>query len=102
MWVTAPSSFHLLHPTNPFFFFWGGGYDTDFFFHILYVNFFPGIKNFPCEVCGKRWFTKKMLDDHMTVHTGERKYQCTDCGACLKTGGGLRKHMVSVRTAGRV
>lgn len=38
------------------------------------------LKEFVCNLCGKRFFHQKNLTTHMGIHTGERKFMCDICG----------------------
>ena len=45
-------------------------------------------KKFQCtfEECGYKCFpTKQILENHIRTHTGEKPFQCSDCGASFTT-----------------
>ena len=54
-----------------------------------------GEKDFSCKICGKNWYSKGALTEHMMVHSEERPFQCTECGTCFKKHSALKKHMVT-------
>lgn len=47
---------------------------------------------FECSVCNKSCRTKLALQEHMAVHTGDRKFQCEYCSASFKTASNFYKH----------
>jgi len=46
-----------------------------------------------CSVCGKTCTSKSKLAQHMRVHTGERPYQCNECGRKFRQKPHLNTHM---------
>ncbi|XP_014216859.1 zinc finger protein 436 [Copidosoma floridanum] len=40
---------------------------------------YPQIKSWSCDICGKRYSSKNLLDEHMNIHTGNRPYVCHVC-----------------------
>lgn len=55
--------------------------------------FVPGPSQiFDCSVCNKGCRTKLALQEHMAVHTGDRKFQCLYCSASFKTSSNFYKH----------
>lgn len=46
-----------------------------------------------CEICDKRFKSRKLLKDHMVVHTGERNHQCTVCEKSFGRRSSLRIHL---------
>ncbi|CAL8143500.1 unnamed protein product [Orchesella dallaii] len=52
-----------------------------------------GERPFICEYCGTRFRTKYKLQDHLRIHTGERPYTCNDCDQTFKTSTVLFRHM---------
>ena len=50
---------------------------------------------FKCDFCPKMFSNKSIRDNHLTSHTGERKYQCQFCPQRFKTAGNLTAHLAS-------
>jgi KRAB domain-containing zinc finger protein len=50
-------------------------------------------KLFSCQQCSKFFACKYRLDQHMTVHTGEKQYMCTWCGKSFARKHLLKQHM---------
>lgn len=38
------------------------------------------LKEYICNLCGKRFFEQKNLTTHLSIHSGERKFMCDICG----------------------
>ena len=45
-----------------------------------------------CEICHKGFVHKFYLIEHMTYHSGDRQYQCTQCGKRFQAQSALTKH----------
>lgn len=50
------------------------------------------IKKFPCDICGRMFTTKRNVEDHRRIHTGERPYVCNICGKAFKQKASLFVH----------
>ncbi|CAL8129151.1 unnamed protein product [Orchesella dallaii] len=59
------------------------------------------IRPYPCEICGKRYFCKQELDDHIESHLNEKPHQCQQCGKRYSQRGGLRGHIKRAHRNGR-
>ncbi|XP_019544609.2 gastrula zinc finger protein XlCGF26.1-like [Aedes albopictus] len=52
-----------------------------------------GEKTFQCPKCPKTYAIKESFRKHLAGHTmPEDKYKCETCGICFKTHGGLKQH----------
>mmetsp|Transcript_16719 Transcript_16719/g.23392 ORF Transcript_16719/g.23392 Transcript_16719/m.23392 type:complete len:450 (+) Transcript_16719:353-1702(+) len=52
----------------------------------------PGVKPFPCPVCGKRFSQKGNMKMHQRVHTGEKPFVCPTCGKRFSQKGNMQTH----------
>lgn len=50
-------------------------------------------RNYPCIVCGSRFFTKCDQKRHENTHNDIRTFSCSYCGAKLKSKDSWRRHM---------
>ncbi|XP_018333812.1 endothelial zinc finger protein induced by tumor necrosis factor alpha [Agrilus planipennis] len=41
---------------------------------------YPQNKAWTCDICGKRYSSKNLLEEHINTHTGNRPYICSLCG----------------------
>lgn len=60
---------------------------SNYFFLISYVCWCCS-----CEICGKRFSQKTVLQSHATVHSEERPHPCTQCGKSFKQFSSLYIH----------
>ncbi|KAJ8681518.1 hypothetical protein QAD02_017310 [Eretmocerus hayati] len=52
-------------------------------------------RNFPCDLCPKRFSDQNSLARHRKVHTEARPFQCLECHKSFPTANTLRKHLTS-------
>lgn len=50
-------------------------------------------RNFPCDLCPKRFPDQNTLARHRKTHTGDRPFQCLECQETFPTAQALRRHM---------
>jgi len=58
------------------------------------------IRTYECEFCGKRFISRRYLDDHYNLHTGERPYPCphTNCRRRFRTAARLDGHIAKMHS----
>nr|CAI5856851.1 unnamed protein product [Callosobruchus analis] len=49
-------------------------------------------KDFLCNECGKKFWTKSLLDSHLKIHLGIKPYICEVCSKGFPTKNSLQKH----------
>ncbi|XP_060602828.1 uncharacterized protein LOC132755907 [Ruditapes philippinarum] len=64
-----------------------------FFYHLKSHR---NLSEFPyvCDICGKKFKSKRHFDPHRRIHTGERPYKCKveGCGKAFRSADGLDQH----------
>ncbi|XP_066588450.1 zinc finger protein 354C-like isoform X2 [Prorops nasuta] len=50
-------------------------------------------RNFPCDLCPKRYPDQNSLARHRKTHTGDRPFQCLECHKTFPTSTALRRHL---------
>ncbi|XP_015597519.1 hypermethylated in cancer 2 protein isoform X2 [Cephus cinctus] len=50
-------------------------------------------RNFPCDLCPKRYPDQNSLARHRKTHTGDRPFQCLECHKNFPTSTALRRHL---------
>lgn len=53
-------------------------------------------KKHMCDLCGKSFFTKTCLKEHVFTHTDTKRYTCELCGKQLRNNSCHRRHMMCV------
>lgn len=53
----------------------------------------PNVKTFKCELCGRKFFGKWLLNSHLNrIHLNIKKFVCSVCGAAFTTKYRLKTH----------
>ena len=56
---------------------------------------------FICSYCGKKFFSKSGFHEHQNKHTGDKPFQCHECGMSFAHRSTLEKHKLFVHTTER-
>lgn len=56
------------------------------------------VRNNKCEICGKAFFSKNKLGDHIKTHTGQKDYLCNFCEKQFIQKSNLKIHMKNVHS----
>ena len=51
------------------------------------------VKAFKCDCCGQRFSTRGNLNQHLTIHTGEKPFQCEYCEKKFIQKSSLKMHL---------
>lgn len=66
------------------------GQPGSLYYHLKHVH--DGVKDHACDICGRCFALKNVMQDHRRTHTGERPYICDTCGKTFKTKAALYIH----------
>ncbi|XP_061727481.1 gastrula zinc finger protein XlCGF26.1-like isoform X2 [Cydia pomonella] len=65
-------------------------------YHVKYFHEkAPKPKNHMCTYCGRGFNTRRILDNHIRTHTGERPFACARCPAAFAQATALNTHVRS-------
>lgn len=56
------------------------------------VTMIDGVKHYSCELCFKNFINRSRLKAHRLIHSTERNFRCSECGADFKTSSCLKNH----------
>ena len=61
-------------------------------FHMHQKHTLASERKHKCEICGKGFFDKSQLKDHINVHTGEKPHKCKFCNKGFASNGTKAGH----------
>lgn len=50
------------------------------------------LKDFTCSICRRQLSSKQNYREHLSIHTGERPFCCSQCDLCFRQGSQLSQH----------
>ena len=50
------------------------------------------VKPYACEAWGRKFLQKNYLKGHMSVHSGDKSFDCEACGNSFTTNANLTEH----------
>lgn len=67
--------------------------------HMISHNESTELRRFKCKDCAKAFKFKHHLKEHQRIHSGERPFQCQNCGKRFSHSGSYSSHMTSKKCA---
>ena len=57
--------------------------------------------SYKCDICSREFNQKYKLRDHYLTHTGEKMYECNECGKSFALAGNLKHHIITKHSTER-